>query len=94
MGILRQTPSPQTEDESVGEPSRLQHQPHQYEKGSDAEIQVFWRDLEFHQNMRVKSKNDMALIGRSPMKVQFTQEWALLPGKGYQGLAQQLRAKQ
>nr|CCA15790.1 AlNc14C15G1693 [Albugo laibachii Nc14] len=63
-----------------------------FAKGNVADIQIFQRNLEFHQKMRVKTEYDLAIEDRGPMKVQFSHEWTLLVDKGYQGLALQLRA--
>nr|CCA28065.1 AlNc14C1057G12745 [Albugo laibachii Nc14] len=61
-------------------------------KGSVEDIQVFRRNIAFHQNMRVKTEYDLAIEDRGPIKAQFSHEWMLLVDKGYQGLAHQLRA--
>ena len=61
-------------------------------EGSVADIQVFRHNLEFHYRMHVKTGQDLELEDCVPMNAQLTQEWATLARKGYQGLAQQLRA--
>ena len=42
--------------------------------------------------MRVKTSQDLVTEDCGPIIAQFSQEWALLADKGYQGLAQQLRS--
>ncbi|GMF32748.1 unnamed protein product [Phytophthora fragariaefolia] len=60
--------------------------------GSEADIEIFRHNAEFHLQHLLKSNKDTELIDEGPLRDKYPETWAVLADKGYQGLAEDFRA--